>query len=414
MIELSRDEARELAVAAQGLAWPDDGPATKDAMRATIQRLACIQIDTIHVVARSQYIVLWSRLGQYDQDVADELLHPDREVFEYWAHAASVIADDLRPYFRSRMEHYRAAYYAHPWTQENRHVVEQVLHAVREHGPLRSTHFKAPERDGPVPEWAWYGGKPTNRALDLLWSTGELAVHRRENFQRFYDLPERVYPDWHEMETPSPEEERRVLAERAVRAMGVCLPRWLNDYFRTKWGVRGHPGPPPAEILDELAEAGRLIPVQIEDLGAGFVAAEHAALLDDVRQGARATRTTLLSPFDNLIWDRQRLLELFDFEYRIEVYTPAAKRRYGYFNLPILHRGRLIGRLDPKADRRAGELIVKSLHLEPGVQVDPAMTEAVRDTLDRFARFNRCTTVRIESMAEALNGSLPPAWEVPA
>lgn len=408
MVTLTRDQARELAVAAQGLAKAPARRATKADLLDTVRRLGCVQIDTIHVVARSHYLVLWSRLGQYEPDWLDELLHPDRHVFEYWAHAASLVPTDLLPYFLPRMERTRASYYAHPWTQKNLHVVEAVRRAVLEHGPLGSTHFEAPERDGPVPPWAWYGGKPTNQALDVLWSTGELVVRRRDKFQRIYDLPERVFPDWHTIERPTPEEEQRVLTLRAADAMGIVLPRWLNDYFRTKWGVRGHHGQKPADVLRGLAASGELIPVKVQELGEGYVSSRQACLLDDVLHGAAARRTTLLSPFDNLIWDRKRTMDLFDFDYRFECYTPAHKRIYGYFTLPILDRGRLIGRLEPKADRKNGVLIVRSLHLEPGVRVTKGLTNRLRRSLSEFARFHQAEEIRVESapdgLAQALSG----------
>ncbi len=398
MITLSRDEARELAVAAQGLARPPSEPASKERVLATVRHLGAVQIDTIAVVARSHYLVLWSRLGRYDPDWLDELLHPDRAVFEYWAHAASIVPIELFPYFRRRMRAYRRAYLdEHPWSREHAHVIDEVRRAVVERGPLGASHFPAPEGNGRAEPWAWYGNKPTNRALDILWSAGELMVHRRHNFQRIYDLAERVHPAARDEDLPPEDEERGALAHRAALAMGVVLPRWLNDYFRTRWGTRGTKGPGPEAILRDLADRGRLVPVTVEELGKGYVAAEHAALLEEVRQGERAEHVTLLSPFDSLIWDRRRTLDLFDFDYRIECYTPAPKRRYGYYVMPILYRGRLVGRLDPKVDRRRGELIVRSLHLEPGVEPDEPLIAALQATLFDFAAFHGAETISVEA-----------------
>lgn len=407
MIELTRDQARELAVAAQGLARPLETPATKAHAVETVRRLGCVQIDTIHVVARSQYLVLWSRLGHYDPSWLDEMLHPDRALFEYWAHAASLIPIELFPYFRRRMHHYRQnGWHRDGWITENARVLEEVRQVIRERGPVGSAHFDAPERAGPVEPWAWWGGKPANRALDVLWSAGELTVVRRVNFHRIYDLTERVFPEWHDAGLPDIDEERRTLAYRAVRAMGVVLPRWLNDYYRTKWGTVRDGSPKTTDLLAAMADRGDLIPVHIDGLGDGYVATENEGLLDDVLHGATAERTTLLSPFDNLIWDRKRTEDLFDFEYRIECYTPAPKRRYGYFTLPILHRGRLIGRIDPKADRKNGVMILKSIHLEPGVQVDQEITDALRSTLREFARFHGTEEIRIERAPNGLAGAL--------
>lgn len=397
MIELSREEARELAVAAQGLARPPCDAPTPEQVRATVRRLGCVQIDTIHIVARSQYLVLWSRLGGYDPAWLDEMLHPRHEVFEYWAHAASLIPTELYPYFIRRMKQYHDRYAQHEWVIGNPDVIEHVQQAVALHGPLDSTYFEAPKRDGPVEPWAWYGGKPTNQALDWLWMIGKLGIQRRINFQRVYDLPERIFSNGHDAEAPDPAEERRVLALRAALAMGVVLPRWLNDYYRTDWGVRGRSSPKPAEILAELASEGLLIPVMVDGLGEGFVLVENRDLLEAVCDGMRAEHTTLLSPFDNLIWDRKRTEELFDFEYRIEVYTPAPKRRYGYFTMPILHRGRLVGRVDPKADRKNRVLILRAIHLEPSAPPIRELIPDLRRAVRSFAAFNGCDTIQVEA-----------------
>lgn len=413
MIELSHDEARELAVAAQGLASPDGEAATRADVLAMVRALGCVQIDTIHVVARSQYLVLWSRLGHHDPAWLDDLLHPDRQVFEYWAHAASLIPSELYPYFRRRMRRYAGAnetdgpgWSGYEWAAENLALLDEIRRAIRERGPLGSTHFEAPERDGPVPAWSWWGGKPANRGLDFLWSAGELGILRRDRFQRIYELSERLYPEWHGAELPHPDEERRVLAGRALRAMGVALPRWLNDYYRTKWGVRGWPGPTTAEILDDLVARGEALAVDVEGLGPGYVAAELTGPLDDVRHGARAERVTLLSPFDNLIWDRRRTRELFDFDYMLECYTPAAKRQYGYFTMPILFRGRLVGRVEPKAHRRERRLEIRSVHLEPGAPPVAELADGLQAALRSFATFNGADTITVAggptALAEAL------------
>ena len=395
MIELSREEARALAVLAQQLDEPRHAPATKDDVAELIRRLGCVQIDTIAVVARSQYLVLWSRLGRYDSAWLDELHFPDRQLFEYWAHAASIIPLELYPYFRRRMHDFasRARDYHTDWSEENGEVFEHIRERIRRQGAVSSTDFDRPPGSGPVEPWSWYGGKPTNRALDILWSTGELGIQRRVNFQRHYHFAHHLYPEHHESELPSADEEQRVLALTAVRAMGVVAPRWLNDYFRTRWGVRGQGGPKPEELLAGLAEAGALIPVEIDGIGGAYVAATNLPLLEAVGNGARPSRTTLLSPFDNLIWDRARTQELFDFEYRIECYTPAPKRKYGYYTMPILHHGKLVGRLDPKVDRKTRVFSVRSLHLEPGVTLDESLAGALDGVLTEFAAFNGAETV---------------------
>lgn len=406
MIRLSLDQARELAVAAQGLANPPDKPPTHRRMTNMVRRLGCIQLDTIHVVARSHYLTAWSRLGPYDQNQLDGLLYPRRQLFEYWGHAASLISIDLYPYFLRRMAHYRREYLDHAqgWGAGNGELVAKVLRAVTDHGPIDSGHFEAPERDEPLKPWAWYGGKPTNEALDVLWMAGALGIERRINFRRSYDLVERLFPQWSLNDLPTMDEEVRTLALRAALAMGVVAPRWLNDYFRTKWGVRTqeYRDVKPDEVLTCLAEAGHLLPVEIECLGPAYIPAEHKTLLNRIRRGHTARHVTLLSPFDNLIWDRKRTQELFNFTYLTEIYVPQPKRVYGYFTLPILANGRLIGRVDPKADRKARVLILHAIHLEPDAPPVDEVAELLRPALRSFAEFNGCDDIVIERAPEGL------------
>lgn len=393
------------------LAHPQRRRATRDDLRAVVSRLACIQIDTISVVARSPYIIPWSRLGSYDPEWLDDLVYPERELFEYWGHAASWLHTTLLPCFLSRMAERRHMYAPErfTWTAENLDLINHVREEIRQRGPLSTLAFERPNPDEPVEPWAWYGGKPTNRVLDYLWLTGEAGIHRRVNFRREYDLIERVLPQIVEITQPDTCGERLTLADRALQAMGVARPEWLNDYFRTKWGTRNDAPPGPTELLEHLVSQGRAMPVEIDQLGPAYVTVDQAQTLGDVLRDYRATHTTLLSPFDNLIWDRQRTLELFEFEYRIECYTPSAQRQYGYFTLPILRRGRLVGRVDPKMDRKSGRFIVRSLHLEPGVKISQRLIDDLRGTLHAFARWNGASHIVSENVASELSDAIDSA-----
>jgi uncharacterized protein len=285
-----------------------------------------------------------------------------------------------------------------------------VRKRIRNEGPLTTLAFERPNPEQPVEPWEWYGGKPTNRVFDYLWLTGEVGIHRRVSFRREYDLIERVLPQICEIERPDVWTERLTLADRALQAMGICRPEWLNDYFRTKWGTRNDQPPGPGEILDQLVKMERAIPVMIEGLGPAYVSVDQYDTLQNVLGGYTATRTTLLSPFDNLIWDRQRTVELFDFDYKIECYTPAPLRQYGYFTLPILRRGRLVGRVDPKVDRKTRQFTIKSLHLEPGVRVSQRLIDDIRGTLHAFARWNGAEHIECDrcdpALSEAITGSI--------
>ena len=354
-VRLSLADARALLLAAQGLDRRPDRPADKAALLETIRRMGALQIDTIQVVARSPYLVLWSRLGSYDPRWLDELL-AEGELFEYWSHAACFLPIEHYPLYRHRMLAFgRRHATAADWIDAHRDDMDRVLAQVRAHGAVRSLDFARPDGHGA----GWWNWTPDKRALELLHSTGELMIARRQNFQRVYDLRERVLPAWVDAEPIDEAAARRQLALLATRALGVVRPRWLADYFRTS--KRGNDA-----LLASLADEGALIPARVDGWdGPAYVHPDHAAL---AANPPRPTLTTLLSPFDPLVWDRERARAMFGFDYAIECYTPATRRRYGYFTLPILRRGALVGRLDAKAHRRERRFEVRALYLEPGVE----------------------------------------------
>ena len=383
-MHLSLDAARALMLAAQGLLEQPEQPATKADVLAAIRRMGALQIDTINIVARSPYLVLWSRLGDYEPRWLDELL-AEGSLFEYWSHAACVLPIEEYGWYRRRMLDRRER--AEAWLGEHREVAGRVLQRVHERGPVRSAEFERVDGRAGV----WWDWKPEKIALEYLFNMGTLMVARRENFQRLYDLRERVLPGWDDDHVPSHAESRRALTLQAVRALGVTSARWVHDYFRdSKRGI--------AALLEELARDGSLMRVTVEGWEASaYVHPDHLDLATlAARDALRPTLTTLLSPFDPLVWDRARALELWGFEYRIETYTPAARRRYGYFSLPILHRGALVGRLDPKAHRKEGVFEVRSLHLEPGVRATGDLIAALAETLRACAVWHGTPEVRVQ------------------
>jgi uncharacterized protein len=348
--------------------------------------MGLLQIDTIQVVARSPYLVLWSRLGRYPPAWLDEQLAAGR-LFEYWAHEACFIPIEHYPLHRHTMIDPGSLgwKYSHDWIEANRAVVERVRDRLRAEGPLRSADF---ERKDGRKGGGWWSWKPEKRALEMLFSAGEVMVARRERFQRVYDLRERVLPDWDEARLPPLRDARRELAEQAVRALGITRADWVADYHRL-------PRREMADHVHDLAAEGRLLRVEVEGWKEpGYAHPHHAPLLERAAAGRlHARRTTLLSPFDPIVWDRRRLRGLWDFEYALECYTPAAKRRWGYFVLPILRAGRLIGRLDAKAHRRAGRMEIRSLHLEGGVRPSERMAADVARALRDFAAWHETPEV---------------------
>src|SRR5215212_8486410 len=371
-MRFSLTAARALLLAAQGLSSPPERPAAKEDVLGCVRRMGVLQIDSIAVVARSPYLVLWSRLSAYEPRWLDELL-AEGALFEYWAHAACFIPiEDYGLYRRFMLE---GSEKARAWFSAHPEEIARVLARLREGRDVRSAEFA--RADGRV--GGWWEWKPEKRALEHLFAAGELMISRRDpNFHRVYDLRERVLeralPGWEDALAPSSEDVQRALALGAVRALGVAVARWVPDYFRTpKKGIAG--------LLDELADEGSLLRAWIEDEPA-YVHPANAELAEASVSGElHPSVTTLLSPFDPVVWDRARALELFGFEYKIEVYTPAARRRYGYYSLPILHRGALVGRLDAKAHRKQGLFEVKALHLEPGVPVSQDLTAGIAGAL---------------------------------
>lgn len=379
MLTLSQAAARALMLHAQGLLHPPERVATKADVLEAVRRMGALQIDTIHVVARSPYLVLWSRLGDHDPAWLDELL-AEGALFEQWSHEACLLPVEDYPIYRRLALDGRAR--ARMWLQAHPDDAARVLAAIRERGPVRSADFE--RTDGQ--KGGWWNWKPEKRALETLHATGDLMIARRQGFQRVYDLRERVLPSWDDADAPPYEHVRRHLALKAVQALGVATARWVPDYFRTaKDGIE--------QLMTELAAREEIVPARIE--GWKETAFVHRDLVGAAAAavGLRPTHTTLLSPFDPLIWDRVRARTVFGFDYRIECYTPAPKRRYGYFSLPILHRGNLVGRLDPKAHRKAGVFEVKALHLESDVDATDDLVAALARTLAACAAWHRTPEV---------------------
>jgi hypothetical protein len=403
-LNLSLAQARALHLEALGLLKPPRKKAVKADVLAAIRRMGVLQIDTIHVVARSPYLVLWSRLGAYPQAWLEELL-AEGALFEYWAHEACFVPIEDYRLFRHRMLDPAAMgwKYSVQWMKDNKKDIAALTEHIRVNGPVKSSDFK--RTDGQA--GGWWSWKPEKRSLEVLFTAGHLMIAKRHNFQRIYDLAERILPHWDDKKhLPAMAETREALLLKAVHALGVCKAAWTADYFRTG---RSRPAPDP----EALVKQGRLLRVKVDGWDVpGYIHPDNLALAQQAAAGAlKPTLTTILSPFDPLVWDRKRVSDLFGFDYRIECYTPEAKRRYGYFTLPILYRGALIGRLDAKAHRSAGVFEVKVIHLEPGVKVSQAMTDAVAGALQRCADWHGTATVKIvksapRTFAKALKDAL--------
>jgi len=389
---LTLGQARALHLAAQGLLARPRRRARRPDLLAAIARMQLLQIDTIHVVARSPYLVLFSRLGAYRARWLEELL-AEREIFEVWAHEAcfAPMSDYLlhRNALPQRAHHW-AIRNAQHHRQNNGAKIDRLLGHIRELGAVKSSDF---EREAASAGGGWWGWKDEKRWLEAGFALGELMVARRDNFHRVYDLAERVagvaVPGWDSTPIEAATVRRDTLL-KSVRALGVAQARWIADYYRLRPRLRD-------ADLDGLVEAGDLLRVEVKGWQSpGYVHRDHADSLALAAGGRlRATHSTLLSPFDPVVWDRERASELFGFDYTLECYTPEPKRRYGYFVLPILVRGRLVGRLDAKAHRARGEFEVKALYLEEGVVADDSLAADIARAIDDCARWHETPAVRL-------------------
>jgi uncharacterized protein len=365
---VSATAVRRLVVAAQGYTGRYRRGTTADVEKA-IRRLSCVQLDSIAAVDRSHRIVLGSRVGDFPADAVSRLLARGR-IFEYWAHEASLLPIEAWPLFRRAMENGGRGWYGaigktHP------HLAEEILAEIRERGPLASRQFEGSAGGG---MWNW---KPAKAMLERLWNHGDLVIAGRQGFQRVYDLAERVIPPAQlDAPVPSEAETLRTLTETAVRARGALTEAGVREHWRLKGGAALL-----RPAIDELVASGRLRRLRVDDGGAD-VLVPHDAKLDL----PAPTAAVLLSPFDNLLWDRPFARRILGFDHLIEVYKPAPQRRYGYYVLPFLRGDRIVGRADLKSERKEGRLRVRSFHLEPGVRQSGALDDAFGRALQRLAR----------------------------
>ena len=359
---------RRLAVSAQSYATRARNGTARDVEDA-VRRLSCVQLDTITAVERSHRIALGSRVGAYPRETVSRLLGEGR-IFEYWAHEACLIPIEDWPLYRRWM------YRDHPWHGDvlarDPGLADEVRARVRERGPVASREF---DGKGSGTMWNW---KPAKVVLEALWNAGELAIAGRVNgFQRLYDLTERVVPR-EVLEAPVPDENTtlRMRAQRAVGSRGALTASGIVEHWRLRGGVKRI-----QPHLDALVMDGRLERVAVEDGGADVFVPAGADL-----DPPRPTPAVLLSPFDNLLWDRPFAKRVLEFEHVIEVYKRAHERLYGYYVLPFLWRDRVVGRLDLKSERGDGALVVKAVHLEPGVRRSNTLDDALDKALARLRR----------------------------
>jgi uncharacterized protein len=393
-LALSLGEARRTALAAQGLGVPKPEAATKRHLLATVQRLGLLQIDSVNVLVRAHYFPAFSRIGPYPTEWLDDLAYRKRRLFEYWGHAASLIPVNLFPSLRWRMEQAKHGIGVYRglvnFAKEKAGLIQEVLEVIRQDGPSGAGDVeKAIRQEELARKAGWWEWSDSKIALEWLFWSGQVTTSTRRNFERIYDLTERVFPDLYNGEIPDREISQRELITTASRALGVATENDLSDYFRLKINET-------RPRIRELVEAGELLEVKVEGWR------QPAYLSSTLRIPRSMEAAAFLSPFDPLLWERQRTERLFGFRYRIEIYTPAAQRQHGYYILPFLFAQNFVARLDLKADRANQSLRVVGAFAEP--QTEPkTFVHAVAAELRSMADW-----LGLEKIVISQNGDLAP------
>jgi len=383
--KLTRDQARRAVLGAQGFSRSRPGGRV-DArhFRRLFSEIGLLQLDSVNVLERSHYLPVFSRLGSYDKAALDRYTVDSGEVFEYWGHAASLLPAELYPYMRHKMAGFRPWHRVQALMEDHPEYIEAVYDEIVERGPITVSDLTDPgSRKGTW--WGWGEGKT---ALEWLFGVGRITGYRGANFARFYDLPERVIAPEHLRAPAVPEQDAyRHLLRLAAEHFALGTATELADYYRLNM-------PKARPVIADMANRGELVEVEVPGWD-GPVYADPGMSIPRRIEGI-----SLLSPFDPIVWERDRADQLFDFHYRIEIYTPKPKRVYGYYVLPVLLDGELVGRVDLKADRQAGTLRVQGAYVEPGRDVPP-VGSALGPELDTMAEW-----LGLEVVAKPRRGNL--------
>jgi uncharacterized protein YcaQ len=404
---LSLKQARQIVLKAQFLDGRTALPSGKEGVAQTIDGLGYVQIDTISVIKRSHHHTLWIRRGDYDENMLHDLQSKDRLVFEYWTHAMSYLPMSDFRYSLPRMRNFlnpTSPWARHQW-QKSGHLVETVLERIRKEGPLSSKDFASSEKKGGT----WWDWKPAKVALELLFWRGDLMITERQNFQKIYDLTDRVLPDHIDTTMPDDDEVGQFFVRRAISALGIAgqtdIQRYMQPGTARDSDLQIAGKNMIEKALRDLLDAREVIPVTLEENENAVYYVLSDAIQNIVPNGETPGSVFFLSPFDNLIIQRQRTKRLFGFDYALECYVPVEKRKYGYFVLPILWGDRFVGRLDPKSDRKTKTLVVKSLIFEPSFKSFDTLLPLLAQRFVGFARFNGCEHIAFEKVSPKKYGA---------
>ena len=390
-MQITRNEIKLMQLESQGLLNPFPKNADKPDVLKTIQKIELLQIDTINVVARSPYFVLWSRLGNYQKQWLDQT-HAEGHLFEYWAHAACFIPIEQYPLFLAGMTEEKSGWKnADTWRDNHVGLVNLVLEKIKNNGPTKSSDFVRKD----IKTSGWWDWKEEKIALEYLWTHGDLMIAYRNNFQRYYDFTEKVFPDFNKNQI-SIEQATRDKVERTIRVLGATRLKWIADYYRLKKATL-------TRVIKELIQSNKVFTIQSSDWNEEiYIHNSQKELFENaISDQLIPTKTSLLTPFDPLIWDRQRTREIFNFEYTIECYLPAKKRKFGYFCLPILYNGNLVGRIDAKANRIDKIFEIKSIHFENEFIPDEIFFSEFSAAVKSCASWHSTPTIKLNEIIPA-------------
>jgi len=405
---ISQTLARRLALMRQHLAGPRLPPDSSGIM-AVMRDLGYMQLDPMRVVAPSHLLTLWSRLGQYDPTHLDVLMWKERRLFQDWAQGSSIVLTEDYPIFSALKRSFATgnsprAQKIRNWIKKNKRLRGYILSQFRSKGrPLPSHYFE----DKSVEDWrstGWSAGRNVGMMLTILWAQGKIMIAGRNNHEKLWDLTERFLPEWASQERLSDREVFRSIAQKSLRALGVARSIHIKQNY-----IRGCILDLD-DVLAELETEDRIMKVEIKEedkqarRGPWYIHADNLPLLDRLTADDWEPRTTLLSPFDNLICDRRRTEELFNFHFRFEVYVPKHKRQYGCYVMPILHEDRFIGRIDPTMDRARGRLIINAVYAEHDAPMTKETGRMIADSVEQLGAFLKAKEIMY-------NQHLPAGWK---
>lgn len=360
-----------------------------------IQSLGYIQIDTLSVTQRAHHHIIWTRNPNYDPDHLDQLLTQKRQIFEYWSHALSYLPLKDYRFYLHKMTRFHDPY--SKWEKDRYenygHLMKPVLDQIKHNGPMRTHDFLTPKSSG---KQTTRERNPHKIALEMLFFRGDIMVTRREKFQRYYDLTERILPSWVETKMPTSVECTKFNILKALEVNGVARKQELYSMFQTM------PRSDLDQVFHDLIDLGEILPVEIDGLNSSkyFIQRKNIELTNQLLKTNYNDKVIILSPFDNFIKDRIRMNKLFDFEYALECYLPVTKRKYGYFVMPLLWKGKLIGRLDPKADRTNKVLKIHRIMFEENFYDFDEIQGSLQEALNHFALFNHCNHIHIKEIIQ--------------